>query len=809
MYLAEEAQSGTTRTDLVSLTCIKNTTMQNFIFFLATTFLPYFLAAQIRWDGGGGNDMWNNANNWAPDGVPSASDDIILDNALITGSYSVQLPSGAIQISVNTIHITPSGSNSITLQIPSSNNSDPGLHVTGASDALLIDNGGVLKNSSGATTGNGIVIDHLLRINNGGKYIHNTTRGNANLINQLSTDAGTELGIFEFDVPGTAGYTLSLTGNNFGSLAFSAAASGGTRSYSGGGASPLTIRGNLKINAGASVTSTMTANIFVAGNLEVNGNLNMNPVTAGVTNRSLIFNGNTLQSVSGSGNIIHGPNFRNIEVGDGSTLLLQRNIAIANAGNKFQVNANGKLLTGMHIIDGNGSFVLAPNGYLAIGSAEGITLNSNVGNIQTSVRNFSSDGNYEYNGPGDQYSGNGLPANVNMLVVNKGSGDLIMTTNAKITGAFELKKGRTITSENSLIVITSATSLLSPANNYGNTNEGWEESFVSGPILLENNSTGTISIPIGKNNRFAPIRLRKANLNPATFTLEYFPFSHTDVLNFANPPLDHISGLEYWEIHTNANNTDDDDAQLSFSWGPGSAVGTSDAERADLCIAHYENRGNGLRWEKEGLIPFIAGNLNYGFITTDNNVAEFSAFTLSSASKNNVLPWKLISFEAMPGKDKIDVYWEISDDSEILHYDVERSSDGQIFQQLDTIPPEHRKINTRYSFSDLKPLNGWNYYRIGITDEKNRTEYSYIAKIYYEPVILRIYPNPVQSSLQIFLSGPRSRYNLDIVNTNGRVVKRYHSLSAGVLRIDNLQKGIYFVRVYNENETVTRSFLKL
>ena len=94
-------------------------------------------------------------------------------------------------------------------------------------------------------------------------------------------------------------------------------------------------------------------------------------------------------------------------------------------------------------------------------------------------------------------------------------------------------------------------------------------------------------------------------------------------------------------------------------------------------------------------------------------------------------------------------------------------------------------------------------------DQSSGIQYSYIVKTFFQALILRIYPNPVHSTLQIFLSGPRSRYNLDIVNSNGRVIKRYHSLHAGVLIIDDLQKGTYFVRVYNENETVTRSFLKL
>jgi len=50
------------------------------------------------------------------------------------------------------------------------------------------------------------------------------------LIDRIVQTVGTEKGIFEFDVPGTAGYTVSLTGNTFGSLSFRAAAAGASKS---------------------------------------------------------------------------------------------------------------------------------------------------------------------------------------------------------------------------------------------------------------------------------------------------------------------------------------------------------------------------------------------------------------------------------------------------------------------------------------------------------------------------------------------------------------------------------------------------
>ena len=55
----------------------------------------------------------------------------------------------------------------------------------------------------------GVSINSTFRINNGGRYIHNTSRQNLPLVSQLSIVTGTERGIFEYDVPTSTAYSIS------------------------------------------------------------------------------------------------------------------------------------------------------------------------------------------------------------------------------------------------------------------------------------------------------------------------------------------------------------------------------------------------------------------------------------------------------------------------------------------------------------------------------------------------------------------------------------------------------------------------
>ena len=77
------------------------------------------------------------AANWVGDQVPVSTDDVLFDNSVLAGSYSVTLPSGNISVSVNTLVMTPTGTAIITLINPTSNTSPTAFAATGPGDAVV------------------------------------------------------------------------------------------------------------------------------------------------------------------------------------------------------------------------------------------------------------------------------------------------------------------------------------------------------------------------------------------------------------------------------------------------------------------------------------------------------------------------------------------------------------------------------------------------------------------------------------------------------------------------------------------------
>jgi len=232
--------------------------------------VPLSIKAQVRWDGEAGDGQWTTAINWVGNQLPAATDDVLLDNSLVTGNYIVYLPGASTTVTVRTITILPAVATAIQLNLPASSMVTPAFTATGPGYGIVINNGGLLLNSSGASGGAAIVAGDSIRINNGGQYTHNTRSAHAALATVLSKQPGTEKGIFKFDPPG-GGYTFASSSRTYGTLILSAAAAGGSLIYASSAASPFTINGDFIIEPGVTVNLDITAATIIKGNYRQQG----------------------------------------------------------------------------------------------------------------------------------------------------------------------------------------------------------------------------------------------------------------------------------------------------------------------------------------------------------------------------------------------------------------------------------------------------------------------------------------------------------------------------------------------------------
>lgn len=739
--------------------------------------------AQKFWDGGAGTKEWSDAANWQPDGVPLVMDEVILSHQWVIGDYSVVLPAGPSSVSIQSLQIVPS-QGQIILELPSTNTANPGLSLTSTSVSLAIQSSGIFINASGASAGSGLLLAGSLNIYNGGKYIHRTARSNAALIDRIAQTVGTEKGIFEFDVPGTAGYTVSLTGNTFGSLSFRAAAAGAPKSYSGSGSGTLTIRGDLLVDTNAQVTSTLTADLVLAGNLTVHGRLTLQPTTAGTVARSLRFIG-PQASLSGNGVLIFGANFRNLDVARDATLQLQRNVSLTQP--THQLVCRGNLHFGGFQIDGPGAFILADTGKLFIQHPEGLSATLDQGPVRTLTRSFSSHASYIFHSTTAQVSGDGLPDSVSALGINNPE-QLQILKNLYIRDSLLLLQGRIVSTLPHLLTLGPC-KVLSPASRYGSANEGHEGSFIDGPVRLHLTKDKALLAPVGADTVFAPIRFTKTDPGDEFRILTYTPLppSNTGV----QPPLLRISNREHWILDAPMVSA----VRIDMSSRPWSAsLSPLEKQRP----AHLLSNWNAFAEP--------ASQSGYHWLTSEDTLTGSSGFSIGVVEQAVILPLGFLQFTVREEMNGMLLVWEADENQQTLQYKILRSPDGIHFSEIGSLGSSGRS-EVRHQWKDLSPPPTA-YYKVLMRVGSSEISTKIIRKTSALGGAI-IYPNPVKDVLNINFSFSSSTYEVEIVSLNGTVCKKFVCNTAILqVRVDDLKRGFYLFRLKNGTDWITLPLTK-
>lgn len=235
-------------------------------------------AQAVRWDGEAGDSLWNNPLNWEGNTLPGSGNDVWLDHSLLNTSYVVKLPEGTNGITIRSLVIASSETDTILVMVPPLNKAVPALATTTA-PGIQLGRGGVLVNASGAASGNAITVSDSLRLLEGGRFVQRSETAHATLIGRLAQSPGTERGVVEFDVPGGASYTVSVSNRIYGTVMFNALAAGGQKSYLSSGSGPLLVRGQCIVGAGATWSLNYSGVCTVERELTIAGTLNLSTGT--------------------------------------------------------------------------------------------------------------------------------------------------------------------------------------------------------------------------------------------------------------------------------------------------------------------------------------------------------------------------------------------------------------------------------------------------------------------------------------------------------------------------------------------------
>lgn len=165
------------------------------------------------------------------------------------------------------------------------------------------------------------------------------------------------------------------------------------------------------------------------------------------------------------------------------------------------------------------------------------------------------------------------------------------------------------------------------------------------------------------------------------------------------------------------------------------------------------------------------------------------------------LPVEFKSFTAVRNRSNVQLTWVTSSEKNNSGFAVERNINGS-WQQIAWVPTQALNGNSDavlvYNYTDLNNLKGISQYRIRQVDIDAKSKYSEIRSVRGEGQIGKtvVYPNPTNNGKVniMFEEGAGSR-DISVADMSGRVVRQIKGISSNNITIENLNPGMYTIRI--------------
>ncbi len=149
--------------------------------------------------------------------------------------------------------------------------------------------------------------------------------------------------------------------------------------------------------------------------------------------------------------------------------------------------------------------------------------------------------------------------------------------------------------------------------------------------------------------------------------------------------------------------------------------------------------------------------------------------------------------------------WKTAQESNSLHFDVERSTDAVHFSYIGKVNAKgNTNTESNYSFTDNAPAKGFNYYRLKQVDRDGRFIYTASRVLNFDDTdagLVKYYPNPTNGLLNVEITDamkPEVKW-ITISNTAGIVLDQVKIQPGNSLLIQlnfsKYPKGIYFIQL--------------
>lgn len=305
------------------------------------------------------------------------------------------------------------------------------------------------------------------------------------------------------------------------------------------------------------------------------------------------------------------------------------------------------------------------------------------------------------------------------------------------------------------------------------------------------------------------VDFKRKETQASFFTMGKFDFGMNNGVLYLTMALDTTSSAGYKTVsNTNIYSIASDNNFHTYRFVYNNTTGVATVSVDGTVQYTYNGTANtSMYWTGAG--NATVGNLMDG---TGSNVTVLDNVVIKNNTSVVTLPVKLLSFDAAAAGNDAKLSWTTTQESDEKNFEIQRSTDGSNYETIGTVAATNTYSGTTaYSYTDIQPVNGKNFYRLKMVDIDGNFDYSDVKTLDFgttAAVSIQCFPNPTVNYINVRQeNGESAVYSYSLFTIDGK------RMQAGEFNLDNggqaqlnlstAPKGILLLQLQNEQDHST------
>lgn len=163
------------------------------------------------------------------------------------------------------------------------------------------------------------------------------------------------------------------------------------------------------------------------------------------------------------------------------------------------------------------------------------------------------------------------------------------------------------------------------------------------------------------------------------------------------------------------------------------------------------------------------------------------------------MPVTLVSFNATGENNTAILVWSTSWESNSEGFEIQRSQDAIHWVTIGNVAAQGESSTlSAYTFNDMEPMGGSNYYRLRMVDQDRSFSFSRIVVVDFGQIRSVVSPNPASQRINLTGAGREKVRQVRLTSQTGNEYFK-GSMPKDGISLDRIQTGVYLLRVeYND-----------